>query len=314
MVCLAGIAPYTGSPDWFDGMIDPGGPRAALEGREARARYAETAEFDERSFTAADYDILAGAWKSLGEDAGHAGTTWPDGLIDDDVASVKPWGFELEQVEAPVLVVQGGEDRVIPAAHAQQLLRGCPRAELWLRPRDGHVSILAAVPLAHGLAADLRDLTDELGELEVEPARVLHERHVADVLVPGGAAPSGTPPARARPSRAARSRRRARASPAPGRTGGRGPRSASISRANSAPLTSLGTTMFQHSAVLQSWSLSGRTVQARRKRSMAAMLVGRSGPHASPAFSSRPGPTCSKVGVRSTAPPTRSTPAIAVSP
>jgi pimeloyl-ACP methyl ester carboxylesterase len=148
VVCLAGLAPYTGDPDWFDGMVDPGGPQAALEGREARARYAETAEFDERSFTAADYDILAGAWKSLGADAGHAGTTWPDGLVDDDVASVNPWGFELAQVEAPVLVVQGGEDRVIPAAHAQQLLRGCPRAELWLRPRDGHVSILAAVPLA----------------------------------------------------------------------------------------------------------------------------------------------------------------------
>lgn len=148
VVCLAGLAPYTGSADWFDGMVNPGGPRAALEGREARARYAETAEFDERSFTAADYDILAGAWKSLGEDAGHAGATWPDGLVDDDVASVKPWGFELEQVEAPVLVVQGGEDRVIPAAHAQRLLHGCPRAELWLRPRDGHVSILAAVPLA----------------------------------------------------------------------------------------------------------------------------------------------------------------------
>ena len=148
VVCLAGLAPYTGNSDWFDGMIDPGGPKAALEGREARARYAETAEFDERSFTAADYDTLAGAWKSLGADAGHAGTTWPDGLVDDDVASVKPWGFELAQVEAPVLVVQGGEDRVIPAAHAQLLLQGCPRAELWLRPRDGHVSILAAVPLA----------------------------------------------------------------------------------------------------------------------------------------------------------------------
>ena len=47
---------------------------------------------------------------------------------------------------------------------------------------------------------------------------------------------------------------------------------------------------------------------------MAAMLVGRSGPHASPAFSSRPGPMCSKLGVRSTAAPTRSTPAIAASP
>ncbi len=148
VVCLAGLAPYTGSPDWFEGMIDPGGPRAALEGREARARYAETAEFDERSFAAADYEILAGAWKSLGEDAGHAGTTWPDGLVDDDVAAVKPWGFELEQVEAPVLVVQGGEDRVNPAAHAYQLVRGCARAELWLRPRDGHVSVLGAVPVA----------------------------------------------------------------------------------------------------------------------------------------------------------------------
>ena len=61
---------------------------------------------------------------------------------------MKPWGFKLAQVEAPVLVVHGGENRVVPAAHAQLLLEGCPRAELWLRPRDGHVSILAAVPLA----------------------------------------------------------------------------------------------------------------------------------------------------------------------
>jgi hypothetical protein len=37
---------------------------------------------------------------------------------------------------------------VIPAAHAQLLLRGCPRGELWLRPADGHVSILRAVPVA----------------------------------------------------------------------------------------------------------------------------------------------------------------------
>jgi pimeloyl-ACP methyl ester carboxylesterase len=147
-VCLAGVAPYTGRDDWFEGMIDPGGPRAALEGREARARHAETDEFDERSFTAADFDALAGAWKSLGADAGHAGTTWPDGLIDDDVALVKPWGFELEQVDTPVLVVQGGEDRVIPPAHANALLRGLPRGELWLRPADGHVSILSGVPLA----------------------------------------------------------------------------------------------------------------------------------------------------------------------
>ena len=147
-VCLAGLAPYTGTPDWFDGMIDPGGPRAAVEGRDARVRHAESAEFDERSFTPADYDALSGAWASLAKDAGHAGTAWPDGLIDDDVAFVEPWGFELEDVKARVLIVQGGEDRVIPPAHADRLLRGCPRPELWLRPHDGHISVLAAVPLA----------------------------------------------------------------------------------------------------------------------------------------------------------------------
>jgi pimeloyl-ACP methyl ester carboxylesterase len=148
VVCLAGLAPYTGAPDWFDGMIDPSGLRAALGGRDARLRHAETAEFDERSFTQEDYDALSGSWASLGEDAGHAGQTWPDGLIDDDVAFVKPWGFELEDVAAPVLVVQGGKDRIIPAAHADHLVRGCRRPELWLRPHDGHISVLDAVPLA----------------------------------------------------------------------------------------------------------------------------------------------------------------------
>jgi pimeloyl-ACP methyl ester carboxylesterase len=139
---------YTGTSEWFDGMIDPGGLRAAVEGREARVRHAETAEFDERSFTPQDHDALAGTWASLATDAGHAGDAWPDGLIDDDVAFVEPWGFELERIEAPVLVVRGGADRIIPAAHADQLVRGCRHPELWLRPHDGHISILAAVPLA----------------------------------------------------------------------------------------------------------------------------------------------------------------------
>ena len=59
-----------------------------------------------------------------------------------------PWGFDLAQVGAPVLLVQGGEDRVVPSAHADRLLRSCPAAELWLRPHDGHVSVLAACPVA----------------------------------------------------------------------------------------------------------------------------------------------------------------------
>ena len=147
-VCLASPAPYAQDVDYFGGMVAPGGLRAAVEGRAARARFAETAEFDRESFIAADWAALEGTWAPLGQDAMAAGTAGPDGEIDDDVAFVSPWGFELSQVETPVLLVQGGEDRVIPPAHADRLLRGCPRAELWLRPREGHVSVLGACPVA----------------------------------------------------------------------------------------------------------------------------------------------------------------------
>jgi pimeloyl-ACP methyl ester carboxylesterase len=148
VACLAGIAPYTGDADWFAGMAAPGGLRAALAGREERARFAETDEFDETSFTAADWAALAGPWASLGTDAMRADAAGPDGLVDDDVAFVHAWGFDLAEVAVPVLFVQGGEDRVVPPAHADRLVRGCPRSELWLRPRDGHVSVLDACPVA----------------------------------------------------------------------------------------------------------------------------------------------------------------------
>lgn len=145
---LGGIAPYTEDFDWFAGMVAPGGLRAALAGREARSRHAETDEFDPRSFIQADWDALAATWSSLGDDAGRAGAAGPDGQIDDDVAYVTPCGFEPGDVDVPVLLCHGGEDRVVPPSHAEWLLRRCPRAELWLRPRDGHVSVLDAVPVA----------------------------------------------------------------------------------------------------------------------------------------------------------------------
>ncbi|HWV77829.1 MAG TPA: alpha/beta fold hydrolase [Isoptericola sp.] len=150
-VTLAGVAPYPGperAEPWFAGMADDGGLRSALDGREARERHAETAEFDESSFTADDYAALAGTWAALGDDASRSGAAWPGGQVDDDLAFVRPWGIELGDVTAPALVVQGGADRVVPRHHADLLLDALPAAELWLRPRDGHVSVLAALPVA----------------------------------------------------------------------------------------------------------------------------------------------------------------------
>jgi pimeloyl-ACP methyl ester carboxylesterase len=144
---LAGLAPYTEGFEWFAGMRSPGGLRAALEGgRDARARFAESSEFDPEQFLAADFAALDGRWAALGADVARSADWGDDGLVDDDVAFVSPWGFELEQVRAPVLIVQGEGDRVVPRRHAAWMLSRLPDATLWMRLDDGHVSVLDVVP------------------------------------------------------------------------------------------------------------------------------------------------------------------------
>ena len=146
-VALASPAPFSDSFDWYAGMVSPDALRAAAAGREARERYAATDEFDPNSFTSADWATLTGTWASLGRDAERAGQDGPEGLIDDDLAFAAPWGLDLATIRVPVLLVQGGDDRVVPASHADALLRAIPTSELWLRPRHGHVSVLNACPV-----------------------------------------------------------------------------------------------------------------------------------------------------------------------
>ncbi|MEO6827937.1 MAG: alpha/beta hydrolase [Microbacteriaceae bacterium] len=155
VVTLAGIAPFTEDFDWFAGMVSPGGLRAARRGRAARARFAETAQFDQNSFIEADWRALADDWAPLGSDAERAAGDGPDGEIDDDVAFTTPWGFALAEVQVPVLVVQGGLDRIVPPAHARWMTEQLPHGELWLKPRDGHISVLGACPVAFDWLADI---------------------------------------------------------------------------------------------------------------------------------------------------------------
>jgi pimeloyl-ACP methyl ester carboxylesterase len=91
---------------------------------------------------------LSGQWASLGADVQRAEQAGSDGLVDDDVAIVTPWGFDFTSVTAPVLLMQGKQDRVIPAAHADWLHRRLPQASLWSRPEDGHISVLHACAAA----------------------------------------------------------------------------------------------------------------------------------------------------------------------
>jgi pimeloyl-ACP methyl ester carboxylesterase len=148
--CLASLAPADADGlDWFDGMASDGASlRAALLGRAARDEYEQTAEFDPESFIDRDYAALAGRWACLGTDVGLAAAEGTDGLIDDDLAFVLPWEFSVGHIVTPVLYVQGGRDRVVPPAHATWLLQNTSEAELWLRPRDGHIAVLDACAVA----------------------------------------------------------------------------------------------------------------------------------------------------------------------
>lgn len=153
VVTLASIAPFDAEGlDWYGGMADTGAVRAAADGgRSARAAFEETAEFEPSSFNDADYASLDGRWSALGADVAVATARGPaglDGLVDDDVAFTRPWGFDVSDIRVPTLVVQGGDDRVVPLAHGRWLSDHLPNGEAWWRHRDGHIGVLDAVPAA----------------------------------------------------------------------------------------------------------------------------------------------------------------------
>jgi len=151
VVSGAGTAPFAAEGlDWFAGMAPSAEAemRAAAAGRAACEKYLASAEFDMDLFTPADQAALAGEWSWLAHIAGQAIAGGPDGMIDDELAYVTPWGFAPEQVAAPALFLCGGQDRMVPSTHSTWLARHCPAAELWLRPDDGHVSVLGSSAVA----------------------------------------------------------------------------------------------------------------------------------------------------------------------
>ncbi|MCF6474439.1 alpha/beta hydrolase [Nonomuraea sp. MG754425] len=161
VVSVSGLAPPDADTlDWFAGMAPSGvaSLRAAAEGRAAKERHEATAAFDPEMFTPADHAAFEGAWSWFDSVVGPAVAAGPGGLIDDDLSYVAPWGCDPAAVTAPMLLVHGAADRVVPAGHGRWLARHCPTAELRLSPGDGHISILpsAGAAAVEWLAAEGR--------------------------------------------------------------------------------------------------------------------------------------------------------------
>jgi pimeloyl-ACP methyl ester carboxylesterase len=145
VVSGSGLAPFGAEGlDWFAG-INPSGTaelRAATKGAAALEEVLASSEFDPEIFTPADHAALSGDWAWLGRIAGQAIEAGLGGMVDDDLACVRPWGFDPAQVRQPVLLMHGGADRMVPSSHGEWLARRLPNAELRLFPAEGHVSVL----------------------------------------------------------------------------------------------------------------------------------------------------------------------------
>ncbi|MGH3445213.1 MAG: alpha/beta fold hydrolase, partial [Nocardioidaceae bacterium] len=74
---------------------------------------------------------------------------------DDDLAFVRPWGFDLAEISVPVSVWQGGADRMVPFSHGRWLAAHVSRARVHLYDDEGHLSLNAKIGL---ILDDLLDL------------------------------------------------------------------------------------------------------------------------------------------------------------
>jgi pimeloyl-ACP methyl ester carboxylesterase len=146
-VSVSAPAPFDAEGlDWFAGW-SPGiaaenraatGGRAALEEHWAQAEPEEMDAF----FTEADMAALGGNWSWLAGVSGQAMEQGNEGYLEDILASVQPWGFGLEAIHAPVLVMHGASDKMVPSGHGSWLAGRCPTAELRIIPDAGHITVL----------------------------------------------------------------------------------------------------------------------------------------------------------------------------
>lgn len=168
VVTLGGLAPFDAEGlDWFAGMgpTSTASLRAAVNGLEGKRLHEQESADAPIDFTAADWKALTGPWGWLGEVAAAGVASGIEALIADDLAYVTPWGVDLTDIIAPVLLAHGADDHVVPPSHSTWLAAHIEGAELWQVEGESHISSLAGGE--HGPDAALRWLADRVRQSAV---------------------------------------------------------------------------------------------------------------------------------------------------
>lgn len=164
---LASVTPYpVEGLDWLEGMGEDNHVEfgAALEGREtleplleewaAELRTADAqglAEQFRSLLSPVDLEVLTGELAAfMVAEVKRSIENGIAGWRDDDFAFTKPWGFDVEDIAVPVLLLHGATDRFVPISHGQWLAERIPDVEARLLPDDGHLTLIARrVPEVH---------------------------------------------------------------------------------------------------------------------------------------------------------------------
>ena len=157
VLCVCGIKPYVGEPDFLDGMGEANVEEfeLALQGEEALRPFvmkdrAGIIDADPEGIIETLATLLPEVDRGiLRGDAGldiirglQGGLIEVDGWIDDDLAFTRDWSFDPRKFSVPAYIWQGGADLMVPFHHAQWLASNIPGAVSHLLDGEGHFSVL----------------------------------------------------------------------------------------------------------------------------------------------------------------------------
>lgn len=78
-----------------------------------------------------------------------------DGWVDDNIAFMTSWGFEVNQIKIPVLLMHGEQDQFVHHSHSEWLADNIPNVDARFLADEGHITLLInRIPEVHAWLMD----------------------------------------------------------------------------------------------------------------------------------------------------------------
>lgn len=153
---LASPAPYDADGlDYFAGMgqdnvddiklqiADPAAARAKAEADREALRNVDFAEVYPTLLSPVDAAVITGELAAYLDRVTQEGLApGVDGWFDDGDAMIRPWGFDVGDINVPLLLLHGRQDSFVPFGHGEWLAKRIPGVEARLTDDDGHLTLL----------------------------------------------------------------------------------------------------------------------------------------------------------------------------